>query len=71
MARLCEHGPSAHPLAELKKLLSGAIVTCASLKVWLVDVSLAAVDSLMHRGIHNCWAVSCNCIGQYVMLHLP
>lgn len=71
MARLCKHGPSARLLAELKKLLAGAIVTCASLEVWLVDVSLAAVDSLMHRGIHNCWAVLCNCIGQYVMLHLP
>lgn len=46
-------------------------VTWASLKVWSVNVLLTLVNNLTHRAEHNCWAVLPNCIGQYIMLHLP
>lgn len=70
---MCKHGPFASLLVGLGKVLAGTKATWASLKIWSVNVllTLTMVNTLMHRAGHKCWAVLHNCIGQYIMLHLP
>lgn len=72
-AGLCKHGPFPSLLVGPGKLLAGMKATWASLKMWSVNglLTLTTVNTLMHRAGHNCWAVLHNCIGQYIMLHLP
>lgn len=70
-ARLCKHGPFASFSVGLGTFMARIKVTWASLKVWSVNVLLTLVNNLTHRAEHNCWAVLPNCIGQYIMLHLP
>ena len=72
-ARLCNHGPLASLLVGWGRLLAGMKATWPSLKIWSVNVllTLTTMNTLMHRAGHDCWAVLHNCIGQYIMLHLP